>query len=155
MTPLLSDLTARLNRCRGVLVDSNVFLDVSTQDSVWGEWSARTLSELAEHTILVINPVIYAEISIAYPMIEELDAVVPAAIYRRDPLPWEAAFLAGKCFLQYRRRGGQRRSPLPDFYIGAHAAVERLGLLTRDSARYRSYFPGITLFSPETPPIRK
>jgi len=150
MISVFPDLNSRLTGCRGVLVDSNIILDVATQDPVWGEWSARVLSELAERSILMINPVIYAEVSVGYPTIEELDTAVPAAIYRREALPWVAGFLAGQCFVQYRRRGGQRRSPLPDFYIGAHAAVERLGLLTRDAARYLTYFPRITLFSPET-----
>ena len=148
MSPTFSNLAARLSGCRGALIDSNIVLDLATADPAWGEWSRRALAEMAEHTVLIVNPIIYAEVSIGFPNIEELDAVLPAALYRRDPLPWEAAFLAGKCFLQYRRRGGQRRSPLPDFYIGAHAAVERLGLLTRDPTRYRSYFPGVVLFAP-------
>jgi len=98
--------------------------------------------------MLVINPLIYAEISIGCERIEQLDAALPADSFRRDPLPWEAGFLAGKCFLEYRRRGGIRRSPLPDFYIGAHAAVTGLPLLTRDTQRYRTYFPHLRLLAP-------
>ena len=107
------------------------------------------LASLAESGTLVINPIIYAEVSIGFERIEELEDVLPADSFRRDPLPWEAAFLAGKCFLRYRRRGGMRRSPLPDFYIGAHAAVAGLPLLTRDPRRYRTYFPQLRLLAPE------
>ena len=131
-----------------MLVDSNVLLDVATNDPTWGEWSARVLAEVAEHASLTINPIVYAEVSIGYTTIEALEAAIPAALYRREPLPREAAFLAGKCFVQYRRRGGLRHSPLPDFYIGAHAAIGRLALLTRDAARYRSYFPGVEIIAP-------
>ena len=145
---MLPDLRRRLKSCRGVLVDSNILLDIATKDPVWAEWSAEALAELVEHTTVLINPVIYAEASIGFSTIEALDAALPSALYRRAPLPWAAAFLAGKCFVRYRRRGGLRRSPLPDFYIGSHAAVDRLGLLTRDDTRYRSYFPGIEIFAP-------
>jgi predicted nucleic acid-binding protein len=144
----ISGLRARLSGSRGVLVDSNVLLDVATNDAVWGDWSARALAEAAEHTTLVINPLIYAEVSIGYTTIEALDAALPATLYQREPLPWEAGFLAGKSFLRYRRRGGSRTSPLPDFYIGAHAAIGGLALLTRDSARYRSYFPTVEILAP-------
>ena len=98
--------------------------------------------------MLVINPIIYSEVSVGFERIEELDEVFPGDSFRRDPLPWEAAFLAGKCFLEYRRRGGTRRSPLPDFYIGAHAAIAGLPLLTRDARRYRTYFPQLRLLAP-------
>jgi hypothetical protein len=148
VTPIISGLAARLNACRGVLVDSNVLLDIITDDPDWGKWSAGALAEVAEHTVLVINPIIYAEVSIRYTTIEALDAALPAALYQREPLPWEAGFLAGKCFVQYRRRGGVRNSPLPDFYVGAHAAVSGLAPLTRDATRYRSYFPGIEILVP-------
>ena len=148
MTRKIPDWRARLNACRGVLVDSNVLLDVATGDPNWSEWSARALAEVAEHTTLLINPIIYAEVSLGYATIEALDAALPASLYQREPLPWAAGFLAGKCFVRYRRRGGLRNSPLPDFYIGAHAAIGRLGLLTRDAVRYRSYFPGIEVFAP-------
>jgi len=148
VTPSRSNLPARLSRCRGVLVDSNVLLDVATNDPHWGDWSGRALAEVAEHTTLIINPIIYAEVSIGYTTIEALDEVLPANLYQRETLPWEAGFLAGKSFLQYRRRGGSRTSPLPDFYIGAHAAIGRLALLTRDAARYRSYFPKVEILAP-------
>lgn len=148
MTPAITSLQARLKACRGVLVDSNVLLDVATNDPAWGDWSARALAQAAEYATLIINPIIYAEVSIGYSTIEALEAVLPASLYQREPLPWEAGFLAGKSFLLYRRRRGSRTSPLPDFYIGAHAAVERLALLTRDAARYRSYFPKVEILAP-------
>jgi predicted nucleic acid-binding protein len=148
MTRVLSDLPARLKACRGVLVDSNVLLDVISSDPVWSAWSSSALAEAAEYATLVINPIVYAEVSTTYSTIEALDAALPPALYQREPLPWEAGFLAGKCFLRYRRLGGARRSPLPDFYIGAHAAIRRLALLTRDAARYGTYFPTVPVLAP-------
>ncbi|HEY7723820.1 MAG TPA: type II toxin-antitoxin system VapC family toxin [Anaeromyxobacteraceae bacterium] len=130
-----------------VLVDSNVILDVATEDPGWGEWSSRELARAADRSILVINPIVFAEVSVGFDRVEDLEEALPPEVYRRDPLPYQAAFLAGKCFLAYRRRGG-RRSPLPDFYIGAHAAVAGHQLLTRDAARYRTYFPRLTLIAP-------
>jgi predicted nucleic acid-binding protein len=132
----------------GVLVDSNVLLDVLEEDPRWFSWSADQLAECAERSVLLINPVIYAEVSVGFEHIEELEAVLPQEDFNRRALPWEAAFLAGKCYLAYRRAGGQRTSPLPDFFIGAHAAVEGLTLLTRDSSRYRSYFPRLAIIAP-------
>jgi len=126
-----------------------VILDIVTDDPQWGEWSSSMLASCAEGGMLVINPIIYAEVSVGFARIEELDEVLPTDSFRRDSLPWEAAFLAGKCFLAYRRRGGSRRSPLPDFYIGAHAAVTGLPLLTRDPRRYRTYFPHLSLLTPD------
>jgi predicted nucleic acid-binding protein len=131
-----------------VLVDSNVLLDVVTDDPSWAHWSSTTLARVLDESVLVINALIYAEVSTRLTTIEALDDALPADLYRRENLPYEAAFLAGKVFLDYRRRGGIRRSPLPDFYIGAHAAVSGFDLLTRDAARYRSYFPGLALISP-------
>lgn len=131
-----------------VMVDSNVLLDVLTEDSNWFDWSARVLAEYAEDHILVINPIIYAEVSIGFDRIEDLDAALPEGMLRRRSIPPEAAFLAGKCFAKYRRRGGRKRSPLPDFFIGAHAAVAGMPLLTRDAPRYRTYFPKLRLISP-------
>ena len=131
-----------------ILVDSNVLLDVATGDPDWSMWSSRALEDAANEAPLVINPLIYSEVSIGFTRIEDLESAVPSQLFRRDPLPFEAAFLAGKVFLKYRRRGGQRTSPLPDFYIGAHAAVADLRLLTRDAARYRTYFPNLELISP-------
>lgn len=132
----------------GVLVDSNVLLDVMTEDRNWFEWSSSTLAAAAETEILIINPIIYAEVSIRFERIEELNEALPPSMFRRDDLPWEAGFLAGKCFRSYRRRGGARRSPLPDFYVGAHAAIRSHALLTRDGSRYRSYFPSLELIEP-------
>ena len=131
-----------------VLVDSNVLLDVLTEDPTWFDWSSSTLAEHAERSVLMINPIIYAEVSVRFERIEEMEDAVPAELFRREPLPWEAAFLTGKCFLRYRRNGGARRSPLPDFYIGAHAAVRGAPLLTRDASRYRTYFPKLPLIAP-------
>jgi hypothetical protein len=131
-----------------ILVDSNVILDVATEDPRWYRWSSRQLEELSERHSLVIDPVIYAEVSIGFDRIEDLDAALPSDFFRREALPWEAAFLAGKCFLRYRRSHGRKRSPLPDFFIGAHAAVRGMTLLTRDASRYRSYFPRLRLITP-------
>ena len=132
----------------GVLVDSNVLLDVLEDDPVWFPWSSQHLAACAEEANLVINPIIYAEVSIGFQRIEELEAVLPADTFERRPLPWEAAFLAGKSYLAYRRSGGERRSPLPDFFIGAHAAVEGMTLLTRDPAMYRTYYPRLRIVAP-------
>jgi predicted nucleic acid-binding protein len=131
-----------------VLVDSNVILDVVTNDATWFAWSSAALARCAEAGPLAINPIIYAEVSIGFDRVEDLEAAVPAEYFQREALPWEAAFLAGKCFLRYRRAGGSRSAPLPDFYIGAHAAVARMELLTRDPARYRTYFPKLELIAP-------
>ncbi len=132
-----------------VLVDSNVLIDVALDDPSWGEWSREALDRAASDEVIVVNPIVFAEVSVAFQRIEELEAVLPPAIYRREPLPWEATFLAGKAFLAYRRRGGQGRSPLPDFYVGAHAAVAGHRLLTRDARRYRTYFPRLSLIAPD------
>ncbi|MSQ28151.1 MAG: DNA-binding protein [Dehalococcoidia bacterium] len=133
-----------------VLVDSNFLLDVATDDPMWSYWSSSTLERIANESILVINPLVFAEASIWFDSIEALEEALPAGLYRRDGLPYEAAFLAGKVFLDYRRRGGMRRSPLPDFYIGAHASVSGYRLLTRDAARYRTYFPNLELIAPSS-----
>jgi predicted nucleic acid-binding protein len=130
------------------LVDANVILDIRTEDATWFEWSSNALVETAERMRLAINPIVYAEVSIDAERIEELDDALPEQDYARLSLPYEAGFLAGKAFLRYRRGGGERRSPLPDFYIGAHAAVSGLTLLTRDAARYRAYFPTVELICP-------
>lgn len=130
------------------LVDSNVILDVTTEDAEWLDWSATMLSDAGQRGPLVINPLIYAEVSSRYSTIEALDEALPPEYYARAALPWEAAFLAAKCFATYRRRGGVKRSPLPDFYIGAHAAVAGLTLLTRDARRYRTYFPKLRIIAP-------
>lgn len=132
-----------------VLVDSNVIIDVAAQDPVWEGWSARTIATLANTAVLVINPIIYAEVSAGFTRVEEVDEAVPLRGFRREHLPYEGAFLAGKCHRDYRRRGGVQRSVLPDFLIGAHAAVRGYQLLTRDARRYRTYFPRLALISPE------
>ena len=131
-----------------VLVDSNVIIDIATQNPHWGEWSAGALAAVADRSQLVINPLIYAEVSVGYERIEEVEDVLPMELFRRESLPYEAGFLAGKCFLKYRRSGGSRSSPLPDFYIGAHAAVAGYRLLTRDVQRFRTYFPKLVLICP-------
>lgn len=132
-----------------VLVDSNVLLDVLTEDPVWLEWSANKLEECARDAQLCINVLIYSEVSIGFTRIEELDDALPSSAFTRLPIPWEAAFLAGKAFVRYRRAKGARRSPLPDFLIGAHAAIADIPLLTRDARRYRTYFPALQLICPE------
>jgi predicted nucleic acid-binding protein len=131
-----------------ILVDSNVILDILTEDKKWFSWSSKTLADYADQNILVINPMIYAEVSIRFERIEDLEDALSPSHFRRDSLPWEAAFLAGKCFLAYRRKGGRKSAPLPDFFIGAHAAVARIPLLTRDVSRYRTYFPSLKLIAP-------
>jgi len=131
-----------------VLVDSNVLLDVLTEDAAWFDWSAKQLELQGSRRSLFINPIVYAEVSVGFARIEELDVALPEEFFRREALPWGAAFLAGKCFLRYRRRGGNRRAPLPDFYIGAHAALAAAALLTRDAQRYREYFPTVELIAP-------
>jgi predicted nucleic acid-binding protein len=131
-----------------VLVDANVLLDVLTNDAKWGPRSASALARVADEARLAINPIVYAEVSIGFDRIEDVDDALPAAEFVRLPLLWAAAFLAGKCFLRYRRSGGTRRTPLPDFFIGAHAAIEELPLLTRDEGRYRTYLPRLALITP-------
>lgn len=131
-----------------VLIDSDVLLDLMTQDARWFLWSAEAVERVADSSRLVINPVIYAEVSVRYSRIEDLEAALPKAMFDREAIPYEAAFLAGKSFLAYRQRGGTKRSPLPDFFIGAHAAIAGYRLLTRDAARYRTYFPRLPLIAP-------
>ena len=132
----------------GTLVDSNVILDVLTEDTRWYAWSSNALAQCADEGSLHINPIIYAEVSISVVTIEEMEEVLPAEAFPRLPIPLEAAFLAGKAFLRYRTRKGTKITPLPDFFIGAHAAVAELRLLTRDSRRYRTYFPSIEIIAP-------
>ena len=137
-----------MSEVRATLVDSNVLLDVITEDPEWLDWSAAALARAADTSPLVINPIVYAEVAARFERIEDLEDALPRDYYERRPLPWEAAFLAGQCFVKYRRRGGSRRSPLPDFYIGAHATIEGLTLLTRDARRYRTYFPALRIIAP-------
>lgn len=126
-----------------------MLLDVLTDDVKWGEWSRHALAEASDEGRLVINPIIYAEVSIGFDRIEDLDVAVPASDFEREALPYQAGFVAARAFLDYRRRGGERRSPLPDFYIGAHAAVLNYRLLTRDVNRYRTSFPSLVLVAPD------
>lgn len=133
----------------GTLVDSNVLLDVMTADPVWLDWSSSMLERCANQGDLFINAIIYAEVSIPFERIEDVEAALPVASVRRIDLTSDAAFLAGKAFLRYKRHGGTRTSTLPDFFIGAHAAVAGLRLLTRDAGRYRTYFPTVTIIAPD------
>jgi predicted nucleic acid-binding protein len=130
------------------LIDSCVLLDVITGDPGWAEWSARQIGAAMDAGRVVINPLIYAEVSVGYETLEELNDLLPASDYIREALPYPAGFAAGKAFLKYRRGGGDKRSPMPDFYIGAHAAVAGYRLLTRDVRRYRTYFPTIDIIGP-------
>jgi len=131
------------------LVDSNVLLDIVTDDPTWEAWSGNALAEAFDAGRVVVNPVVYAEVSVGFDTIEDLDDALPPSQFIREPLPFTAGFLAGKAFLSYRRRGGSRPTPLPDFYIGAHAAVAGHRLLTRDPGRYRTYFSGVEVIAPE------
>jgi len=130
-----------------VLVDANVLLDILTPDPTWAEWSSAALADAAEWALLAINPIIYAEISIGFRRVEDLDAALPEEL-RREALPWDAAFLAGRAFLAYRRQSGTKSGTLPDFFIGAHAAVRGYSLLTRDPRRFRAYFPTLPIIHP-------
>lgn len=132
-----------------ILVDTNVLIDVLHHDPVWAPWSDGNLQRAADEAVVVINPIVYGELSLGFPTVEALDKALEPHLFEREGLPYAAAFLAGRAFLAYRRRGGSRTSPMPDFYIGAHAAVARYRLLTRDATRYRTYFPTIELIAPE------
>jgi len=131
-----------------ILVDSNVLLDIVTADPDWLPWSQAALTDALLAGPVVINQLVYAEVSIAYRQAAEVDAVLTRLRIQRADLPWEAAHLAGQAFLKYRRAGGSKSSPLPDFYIGAHAQAAGLKLLTRDAKRYRTYFPKVSLIAP-------
>lgn len=128
-----------------VLVDTNVLLDIVQDDPDWGDWSQQQLEAASLRGRLAINAVIYAELSMAYERIEDLDRVVQQTGLHQLTIPREALFLAGKAFLQYRRRRGGRTGVLPDFFIGAHAAVTGTPILTRDVRRYRTYFPTVEI----------
>jgi predicted nucleic acid-binding protein len=131
-----------------VLVDTNVLIDVITQDATWGAWSEAAINEAQETAVVVINPVIYGELAVGFDSIEGLDAALPEALYRREGIPYASAFLAGKAYAAYRESGGSRTAPLPEFFIGAHAAVAGYRLLTRDPGRYRTTFPRLQLIAP-------
>ena len=131
-----------------ILVDTNVLLDVLQYDSRWAEWSKGQLDTAILEERLVINSVIYSELSVTFETIEKFEAVLTAASLKVLDIPREALFLAGKAFLKYKRRQGHKNGVLPDFFVGAHAAVLGCPLLTRDAARYRTYFPAVQLISP-------
>jgi hypothetical protein len=131
-----------------VLIDSNVILDVATDDPRWSGWSAHQLHHWLDRGPVAINAIVYSEIAFACETIESVDALLPPHLFDYRPLPREAAFLAARAHAEYRSRGGERRSILPDFLIGAHALVERMSLLTRDQRRYRQAFPGLDLIIP-------
>ncbi len=132
----------------GTLVDANALLDILTDDPRWYSWSSGAVATAIESGTVFINPIIYAEVSVNFAAIEVLDDALRHAEFQRLPLPWSASFLAGKAHAEYRRRGGSKAATLPDFFIGAHAAVSQLSLLTRDVSRYRTYFPTVNLISP-------
>ncbi|WP_204805947.1 type II toxin-antitoxin system VapC family toxin [Mycobacterium riyadhense] len=132
----------------GTLVDSNVLLDVLTDDPRWARWSAEQLARAFDAGSVAINPLIFAELSVGFERIEDIEEALPDRI-ERENLPWEAAFQAGRCFLRYRRRGGTRPAPLPDFYIAAHAAVTGRVLLTRDRPRHLDLLPTLEVISPD------
>lgn len=132
------------------VVDSNVLLDIATDDEQWADWSDSQVAQARDSGRVVINPIIYAEVSVGYDSIETLDDALPEEDFEREPLPFPAGFLAGKAFVMYRRRGGTKTSPIADFYIGAHAAIQGYRLLTRDPSRYRAYFPTVQLITPDS-----
>jgi predicted nucleic acid-binding protein len=132
----------------GFLVDSSVILDILTKDPVWYPWSSQALQQCADEAELFINPIVYAEVSIRFETIEEMESALPAESFGRLPLPFEASFLAGKAFRNYKTKGGTKSSTLPDFFIGAHAAVAGLRLVTRNASRCRTYFPTVELIAP-------
>ena len=132
----------------GILVDSNVILDIFLDDPVWADWSEATLSQYGDSHDLLINPIVYTELSIGFKRIEALEKAIEAAGFQMLEIPKEALFLAGKAFLQYRRNKGTKSSTLPDIFIGAHAAILKVDLITRDTARYHTYFPTVNLITP-------
>jgi predicted nucleic acid-binding protein len=134
------------------LVDSNVLVDIFHSDAEWKDWSEGRVEAARRSGNLVINQLVYAEICAGYPTQRHADQALSSAIYRRESLPWEAAFNAARAFVAYRRSGGTKRSPLPDFYIGAHAELRGYSLLTRDPAKYRRYFPTLQIIAPDTHP---
>ncbi len=134
---------------KGLLVDSNVILDIFLDDPKWAEWSLTALAEASNDSELYINQIVYAEVSIGFKKIEELESALRAGGFQMLEIPKEALFLAGKAYLNYRRSKGTKKSPLPDFYIGAQAAVLGMDLITRDEARYRTYFPSVNILCPQ------
>ena len=133
----------------GLLVDSNVILDIFLDDPHWAAWSATALANASHNSTLYINQIVYTEVSIGFNKIEELESALHKGGFQMLEIPKEALFLAGKAYLSYRRGKGTKKSPLPDFYIGAHAAVLDIDLITRDEGRYRTYFPTVRIISPK------
>ena len=133
---------------KGILVDSNIILDVFLNDPKWADWSESKLDEYEQFGVLYINSIVYSEISIGFERIEDLESAIAKAGFQMLEIPKEALFLAGKAYLKYKKRKGTRRTPLPDFYIGSQAAVLNLDLITRDVSRYQRYFPTIKLITP-------
>jgi predicted nucleic acid-binding protein len=142
---------ARYAVAQHVLIDSNVLIDVIDNDPKWADWSETQLARLAEAGLAVINPLIYAEVAVSFNSLEDFEGALQPLNLGREALPWPAAYLASQAFQLYRRRGGAGRSPMPDFYIGAHASVAGYALLTRDARRYREYFPKLKIVSPNNP----
>jgi len=134
------------------LVDANVLIDVFAADPNWRDWSARQLVAAKRAGRLIVNQVVFAEVAATFPTQRRLDEALSPKRYERENLPWDAAFNAARAFLAYRRAGGLKRSPLPDFYIGAHAEVQGYVLLTREPSRYRQVFPTLKIVSPDTHP---
>ena len=132
----------------GILVDSNIILDIFLDDPVWADWSESALSEYGIDSNLYINPIVYSDVSVGFEKIEDLEKALLMGGFQMLEIPKEALFLAGKAFFKYKKGKGGKRSPLPDFYIGAHAAVFELDLITRDVSRYKTYFPTVKLISP-------
>jgi predicted nucleic acid-binding protein len=135
-----------------ILVDTDVLIDIAVRDPVWLRWSRRRVEAARRESVILINQIIYSEFSLRYETIDDVDNVIPEDEFRRESLPWEAAFAASKAFALYRRSGGQREKVLPDFLIGAHAAVRGYAILTRDPQGYRTYFPGLEIIAPDTHP---
>jgi len=133
---------------KGVIVDSNIILDVFVNDPKWADWSESKLDEYDQLGILYINSIVYSEISIGFRRIEDLESAIAKAGFEILQIPKEALFLAGKAYLKYKKRKGTKRTPLPDFFIGAQAAVQNLDLITRDVSKYQSYFPTVKLIAP-------
>jgi predicted nucleic acid-binding protein len=131
----------------GVLVDANIFIDVFEGDPAWGSWSRTQLEEAFDRGAVIINPIVYAEVSVKFEHPDALEARLPPEL-RREALPWEAAFIAGKCFAASRPRVSDKRAPMPDFYVGAHAAVTGRAVLTRDPGPYRTALPGLKVIAP-------
>lgn len=134
---------------KGLLVDSNVILDIFLDDPNWADWSESALANYSIHTTLYINSIVYTEVSVGFKKIEELESALHKGGFQMLEIPKEALFLAGKAYLKYRKDKGIKKSPLPDFYIGAQAAVLDLDLITRDGGRYRTYFPTVRIICPE------